>query len=200
MALIPPKLHPLRPSGRCLVRAARPEDAAGVLECARDVFSTSPHTLTQADEFVISPEEERAFIADKLAAVNELFLIVLDAAHADAEGSLRSESSEPVLGILDLKPPAKRRKVRHVTELGMSVRSTHRGRGVGHALLASAIAWAEANPSLELMTLAVYADNAAGLALYRRLGFVEYGRLPGGCKHDDGSRWDQVYMRRPLKG
>ncbi len=201
----------------CQIRAAESVDAEAVLDCARDVFATSAYTLTQADEFTMTVKQERAFIQEKLAAEHELFLIAAEStaapcARADDERSLRSESprsfdpappSAPpqrVIGMLDLKHPTKRRKHRHTALLGISVRSTHRAQGVGEALMRAAIAWAEQDPVLELMTLEVYAANTAGLHLYRKLGFIEYGRLPDGCKHDDATMWDQVMMVRKLKG
>lgn len=158
------------------------------------MFATSEFTLTQSDEFKMTLEDERKFIEEKLAAEHELFLIAIEAPIASA-----SVVPPRVIGMLDLKHPTKRRKHRHTALLGISVRSTHRGQGVGEALMRAAIQWAERDPTLELMTLEVYAANAAGLNLYRKLGFVEYGRLPAGCKHDDGTTWDQVMMARRLK-
>lgn len=178
----------------CQVRSAESADAQAVLDCARDVFATSEYTLTQADEFAMTLEDERKFIEEKLAAEHELFLIALESPAAPA-----SEVPPRVIGMLDLKHPTKRRKHRHTALLGISVRSTHRAHGVGEALMRAAIDWAERDPTLELMTLEVYAANTAGLNLYRKLGFTEYGRLPDGCKHDDDTMWDQVMMVRRLK-
>ena len=50
------------------------------------------------------------------------------------------------------------------------------GRGVGTALLAAAIDLADRWLQLHRLELQVYADNAAGIALYTRHGFVEEGR------------------------
>jgi RimJ/RimL family protein N-acetyltransferase len=194
MATLAPSTHPLRPDGACVVRSMTPDDAPAVLECAREVFATSPHTLTQPDEFTITLDREREFLAENLRDPGLLFIGALDP--ADASGPAPEGR---VLGLLDLRRPFPKRKVRHQRELGMCVRSSHRARGVGTALMAAAIDWARAQPDLDILTLAVYAANHAGLALYRRFRFVQYGVLPDGCKHDDNTTWDQILMVRRLR-
>jgi ribosomal protein S18 acetylase RimI-like enzyme len=191
MASIAPSVVRTKSGLECTIRSATPADADALLDCARDVFATSTYTLTQADEFTMTAEDERKFITEKHEAEHELFLLAI-------EGMGQGPMNGRVVGMLDLKHPTKRRKHRHTVLLGISVRSTHRGQGVGEALMRAAIDWAERDPTLELMTLEVYAANAVGLNLYRKLGFKEFGRLPAGCKHDDGTTWEQVMMVRPL--
>jgi RimJ/RimL family protein N-acetyltransferase len=176
----------MRPHGQCAVRSATPADSALVLDCARDVFETSDFTLTSRDEFRMTLEEETAFVSRLEAHPRQLMLIAHDLP-ADAPPA-------QFTGILVLTQNTAKRKLRHSVELGMSIRSTHRGRGIGTALLGCAVKWARANPDLLQITLGVYAANAAGLALYRRHGFVEHGRLPAGLIHDDGSTWEQIHM------
>jgi len=53
----------------------------------------------------------------------------------------------------------------------MGVAEQHRGRGVGHALLAAVRAIA-ASRALDGVSLEVYAFNAAARAFYEREGFV----------------------------
>ncbi|MBX3410291.1 MAG: GNAT family N-acetyltransferase [Phycisphaeraceae bacterium] len=187
MGALAETLCPLRPTGRCVVRSAAVADAPLVLDCAREVFQTSQYTLTCADEFTMTLDEEAAFIASLESHPRQIMLVAYDEPAA-------GEPPAQFTGILVLKQNTSRRKLRHSVDLGMSVRSTHRGRAVGSALLGRAVEWARAHPDLRQITLAVYAANAPGLALYRRLGFVEHGRLPDGLIHDDGRCWEQVLM------
>ncbi len=80
-----------------------------------------------------------------------------------------------------------------VADLGMLVRDGYRGRGVGSALLAACIDWSRANRAHKV-TLTVFPHNAAGLALYRRHGFVEEGRLVRHWKRRTGQLWDAIAM------
>lgn len=84
-------------------------------------------------------------------------------------------AGEEVVGQLGLYVSANPRR-RHVGELGMGVRDDWQGRGVGSALLAAAIDLADRWLQLRRLELQVYTDNAAGIALYTRHGFVEEGR------------------------
>jgi L-amino acid N-acyltransferase YncA len=84
----------------------------------------------------------------------------------------------------------------HVADVSVYVDRAWRGRGVGRALLASLLDRARAIGYHKLV-LAAFPDNAAGIALYTRLGFTrvgvyrEQGLLDG--------RWaDVVVMERLL--
>jgi L-amino acid N-acyltransferase YncA len=84
----------------------------------------------------------------------------------------------------------------HVADVSIYVDRAWRGRGVGRALLASLLDRARAIGYHKLV-LAAFPDNAAGIALYTRLGFTrvgvyrEQGLLDG--------RWaDVVVMERLL--
>jgi len=81
--------------------------------------------------------------------------------------------------------------------LTIAVEAAWRGRGVGRALLAETLRRA-ANAGARAMFLEVDEDNAAAIALYRRLGFMKVGERPGYYRRKDGSRALAVVMRRSL--
>ena len=87
-------------------------------------------------------------------------------------------------------------RMRHAAKLEVMVDPAHRGQGVGRALLEACCAWADAEPSVEKLSLSVFADNAPALALYRSLGFLEEGRRPREYRLADGSYRDDVLMYR----
>jgi RimJ/RimL family protein N-acetyltransferase len=62
-------------------------------------------------------------------------------------------------------------------ELALIIVGEQRGRGLGRALLQTAIAWGRA-VGLRRMVLAVLPDNDAAIHLYRSSGFVEEGTRP----------------------
>jgi RimJ/RimL family protein N-acetyltransferase len=78
-------------------------------------------------------------------------------------------------------------------ELGMLVRPGWRGRGVGAALMHAAIDWARGH-GLHKLSLEVFAQNAAAIALYRKCGFAEEGRRPRQYRRASGELWDTVVM------
>lgn len=178
-----------RPAGPALIRVATPDDAEAVLECGREVFATTDFTLTKFDEFTFTLDQERDFLRAALEHPRKLCLIAEDPA-------LLSSTGQPLITAMLVLLPKRdnRRKLRHSVDLGISVRSTHRARGLGRLVLTHAINWARSIPELQIITLEVYASNTNAFTLYQSLGFIESGRQPKGLIHDDNTTHEQVAM------
>ena len=82
---------------------------------------------------------------------------------------------------------------------GIGIRKEWRGRGVGEAVLRALLDWATKNPRIEKVSLAVLADKANAIALYRKLGFVEEGRRVPEIKVAKGKYVDDLLMYRWVK-
>jgi len=78
-------------------------------------------------------------------------------------------------------------------EIGMFVAADWRGRGVGSALVAAAIELARAR-GLHKLALSVFPHNDAAIALYRKFGFVEEGRLVQHVRRAKGELWELIEM------
>jgi putative acetyltransferase len=76
-----------------------------------------------------------------------------------------------VVGNLGLETSPNRPRMRHVGSIGMAVRDDWQGKGVGTALMRSALDLADNWLNLTRIELRVYVDNPAALALYKRFGF-----------------------------
>jgi len=83
---------------------------------------------------------------------------------------------------------------RHVATLGMAVAADRRGVGIGSALLAAAIHWAR-DVGVRRLVLSVYPSNTQAIALYRKFGFVEEGRLSRHSRKSYGYE-DEILMAR----
>jgi putative acetyltransferase len=78
---------------------------------------------------------------------------------------------------------------RHMADLGLSVRPTSQGQGIGTALLVALLDLADDWLGLRRIELTVMTDNDRARALYERHGFETEGRLRGyvargGAPHD----------------
>lgn len=69
------------------------------------------------------------------------------------------------------------------------------GRGVGSALMAAVIEHAAANPYVETIITYIIDTNAGSLALHRKFGFVETGRMPN-IHTKNGLRLGLVHLQR----
>jgi RimJ/RimL family protein N-acetyltransferase len=82
---------------------------------------------------------------------------------------------------------------RGLAELGMMVAAGWRGEGVGSAMLEEAVQWAQ-QARAHKVVLQVWPHNEPALALYRKFGFVEEGRLRRHYRRGDGGLWDAIMM------
>ncbi len=81
---------------------------------------------------------------------------------------------------------------RHVATLGIAVSADRRRLGIGRALMSEVFRWAR-DVDVEKIMLSVYPHNHAAIALYRRFGFVEEGRLVGHSRKSTGYE-DEILM------
>ncbi len=96
-------------------------------------------------------------------------------------------------GYLGRPQPHARR--RHVGAIGIAVGPAHQRRGIGDALMTALIERAERWMQMTRLELEVYVDNAAAIALYRKHGFVEEGRMRA-YAFRDGQYVDALGMAR----
>lgn len=93
-----------------------------------------------------------------------------------AELRLVAELDGEVVGSLGLHPVDSRVRRRHAAMLGISVAMEAQGRGVGKALMAAALDYADRWAQILRIELQVYPDNRRAIALYEGFGFVHEGR------------------------
>lgn len=89
-----------------------------------------------------------------------------------------------------------RRKM-HVGNFGISVAAEFRGDGIGELLAKVVIEEARQKLKIEIVTLEMFETNKVARSLYEKLGFVEYGRLPGGLEHK-GVKVNAILMMKRL--
>ena len=83
-----------------------------------------------------------------------------------------------VVGHLGLGTNPQRPRRQHAGGIGMAVHDDFQGRGVGTALLETAIDMADNWLNLQRLELTVFVDNEPAIHLYKKCGFVIEGRFP----------------------
>ena len=157
--------------GGFLIASARPRDAGRLFDHAWRIHTTEPEVdLPDPGEFRLTVDDLRRRVRRLERAGNGCFLVA--AAEGDVIGSLQMLGGEVA-------------KFAHTAEVGMSVRSDWRRRGVGRALLAIAIEAARASPVLRRIHLRVFSTNASALRLYESAGFLVEGRQKGHVRLGD---------------
>ena len=166
-----------------LLRSAGAADGPEVLEVFRLTHGETDYLLSQPEEISFTPEQEAEFLAKKEADPRELELCAV------VDGK--------IVGTAGIEAVGRYRKVRHRAAFGVSVVRAYWGMGIGRALTEACIACAQ-DAGYAQLELDVVADNAAALALYRSLGFAEYGRNPKGFRSRSGHWQELVLMRLEL--
>jgi putative acetyltransferase len=164
--------HPDTPEG-VSIRRARVDDA----EAFATVMS-HPDVLPGLLQLPFNDAAEwRARLTDSLKPGEPRLLLV-----AEVDGQ--------VVGNAGLQPMSSSLRRRHAMGLGIAVLPSHQGRGVASALMRGLLHWADHWAGVLRIELHVFTDNERAIALYRRHGFVEEGRLRGyALRH---GRYDDV--------
>lgn len=163
------------------IRKLRPEDAAEVLEYMKTVGGESDNLTFGSEGLEISVEDEEKFIANMEKHERRALFC------AEIDGEI-SAVMNVECGI---------RRMAHVANFGISILKKHWGKGVGSMLTEKAIEFAK-SVDAEIIKLAVKEDNERGLALYKKYGFQEYGRLKNAIKVN-GEDFDEIFMSLNLK-
>lgn len=97
-----------------------------------------------------------------------------EAVHASASDGRMIVAEDIATGVVvgtgSIHPESRPRR-KHTAGIGMMVATEFHGRGVGTALMAALMHLADHWLQVRRITLEVYTDNTAGLALYRKFGF-----------------------------
>ena len=86
------------------------------------------------------------------------------------------------------------KNVSHVLRLDMCVHMGHWRRGYGEVLLRALLTWAYSAPAARKIELLVRSENTAAVALYRKVGFTEEGRLRGRVRLRSGRYVDDLSL------
>ena len=127
----------------------------------------------------MDPEQEAEFLKEKADSSNATELIAL------VDGK--------IAGTAGIEPVGEKYKVKHRAEFGISVLKEYWGQGIGRALTKACIQCAQ-DAGYDQLELTVVAENDRALALYRSLGFVEFGRNPRGFNSRVTGYQELVYM------
>ena len=87
-----------------------------------------------------------------------------------------------------------REKLRHRADFGISILREYWGQGIGAALTGACIDCAK-EAGFRQLELEVVGDNETAVRLYKKYGFMEYGRNPRGFLTRDG-RWQELVLMR----
>ena len=173
----------LKDGRTCVLRNGTAEDGQALLDIFNLTHAQTDFLLTYPEESTHTAQQEADYLAQKAQSADEIEIL------AELDGT--------VIGSAGISCVARKEKTRHRAEFGISVDKAHWGVGVGWALTEACIECARAAGYVQLELMAV-AENKAALALYKSVGFVEYGRNPKGFRSRTTGWQELVLMRLEL--
>ena len=173
----------LRNGTQCCLRSGTEADAQAVIDNFNLTHGETDYLLSYPDENSFNVEQEGKFLKEKAESKNEVEILAV--------------INQTVVGTAGVDAVGTKFKLRHRAEFGVSVAEEYWGLGIGGALLDACVECARAAGFAQL-ELDVVADNARAISMYRKAGFVEFGRNPRGFYSRTAGFQELVHMRLEL--
>lgn len=170
----------LKDQRKCLLKNAERADAAAFLHYFTQAHAETDFLTTYADEGTHSVEDMEERLAAQKASRTEIEIC------AFVDGILVGSAGNHALST--------REKLRHRADFGISILREYWGQGIGAALTGACIDCAK-KAGFRQLELEVVGENETAVRLYKKYGFMEYGRNPRGFLTRDG-RWQELVLMR----
>ena len=174
----------LKDGKECLIRNATAHDAEEVLALYNKVNNETNFLLKYPDEEGFSIEEEKNFLNQKEESA--------------AEVQLCAVVGDVIVGLAGVSAIGAMEKISHRAELGVSIEKNFWHLGIGSALTKASIECA-ITAGFRQLELEVVGDNRNAIALYKKMGFIEYGRNPRGFVSRKSDYQELILMRLELR-
>lgn len=177
------KIILLKDGRKYCLRNGTENDAHEVLDVFNLTHAETDYLLTYPDENSFTVEQEGAFLKAKTESSNEIEIVAV------VDGKIAGTAGIDAVGNKD--------KTKHRAEFGIGIAKEFWGLGLGRALTEACIECAKEAGYTQL-ELDVVSDNASAISLYKKVGFVEYGRNPKGFNSRISGYQELVYMKLDL--
>jgi RimJ/RimL family protein N-acetyltransferase len=169
-----------------VIRFPQLSDVPALTEYINTVSAEDTYITFSGEQ--VTEESERVYLTDQLYKMDcgdsVMLLATVNGLIVGNAGVNRNEYS--------------RRRARHIGIFGISVKKEYRGQGIGYELARCTVQEAALNvDNIRMLTLTVYSPNEKAHSLYKKIGFVDYGVLPGGVWYKD-QFIDEILMYLPV--
>jgi len=160
------------------ITKATPEMAQDIIDYVKLTSAETANLVTTPSEFNIPLDKEKEYIQSQIDSRLGNLLVALD------EGE--------IVGLSGIHGRLGRVRISHIVSLGITVKKSHWGKGIGYDLMNHHIEYAKEN-EIKKINLEVRVDNKAAIKLYEKCGFLEEG-INRRSMLIDGEFVDTVYM------
>ena len=168
---------------KCIIRNGTFEDGPEVSTFFTTTHGETDYLLSYPEESTRDDEKQSNYLKETTESDREIELLAI------VDGK--------VVGMAGFNAIGSKYKVRHRAEFGITVSKNYWGQGIGKAIMNACIECAKEAGYIQL-ELDVVADNTRAIELYKKLGFIEFGRNPKGFQSKYSGFQELVYMRLEL--
>lgn len=172
----------LRNGKKCLIRNTTGNDAQEVYDVFLLTHEQTDFLSSYRDETTFDVAFEEKFLSDLESAEKEVYLCAV------VDGRIVGTASVFSIGA---------NKIKHRAEFGIAIEKDCWGIGIGQALTEACIECSK-NAGYAQLELEVVSDNVNAITLYKRMGFVEFGRNPRGFQSRYAGWQELISMRLEL--
>lgn len=162
---------------KTIIRKATVADAHEIVNAEKEIAKTPGFFCSQPSELTFEN------VVDA----------ILTLSNSDRGVYLVAEADGKMVGHAFLMP-LQLQSLRHIAQLTIGVHEGSQGKGIGTALMKELVTWAKQSNTLEKIELNVRASNARAITLYKKMGFVEEGRLKNRVKISEDHYIDDILM------
>ncbi len=166
-----------------ILRNGTKTDGEAAFENFNLTHAETDDLLSYPDENSMTAAEEGRFLEEKTASKNEVEIVAI------VDGQ--------VVGMAGIEAVGAKYKVCHRAEFGIAIAKAYWSLGLGKAMTEACVACAKQAGYTQL-ELDVVSENKSAIALYKKVGFVEYGRNPRGFNSRLNGYQELIYMRMEL--
>ncbi|SEK74511.1 Protein N-acetyltransferase, RimJ/RimL family [Aquimarina amphilecti] len=145
------------------IRQAISDDAPALLKLKLQYLKGTLTLPLFESEYPNDIDQERDLIERFQSEKNSIILVAL--------------CENVMIGNIDLTG-SWRKKMEHTGMIGMGIHTEWQNQGIGTLLLQNIIDWAKQNEILKTVWLEVYKNNYPGIALYKKIEFIQSGIIP----------------------
>lgn len=157
----------------CVLRSPETEDAEQLVEYVKATAGETDFVIRYPEEADIPVEQEKFFLQHFAESDRDLMIL------AEVDGKIAGNCQFSEIG-------KGRIKVRHRCSFAIGLYREYWGLGIAKALM-ELLTEKAAELGYEQMELEVVSSNERAIGLYKRMGFVKTGEIPGAMKYKDGT-------------
>lgn len=174
----------LRNGQELIVSRATENDAKELIELMKIMDGETKFLAREPEEFKLTIEQEVSFLNSINNNPNAMFIV------AELDGI--------IVGNCSVSRISNTLRYRHRASMGIAVRKSNWGLGIGREMMHSCIVWCEKN-GIEQLELEVVSENTRAISMYESIGFIRHGIKKNALKYSNGEYADEYFMILDLK-